>query len=131
MKTNELRIGNWVKYNPDMVDEDWEGEWEYQVECIYSDQWESFIKLTDPFNERYALDEVLPIPLTEEWLGKFGFEKYNNSWWKYDKNGAFDISNNFDAFGFKTCIWSSDRINYVHQLQNLYFALTGDELEIK
>ena len=72
-----------------------------------------------------------PIILTEEWLLKFGFVKYNDRWWRYDKNGMFDISNQFDAFCFQTCMWVNDNIKHVHQLQNLYFALTGAELTLK
>ena len=74
-------------------------------------------------------DEVKPIPLTEEWLLKLGFE--------YDKTmpfllckGAFNINtenHNIWQYGHK--VITSPR--HVHQLQNLYFALSGQELEVK
>lgn len=69
-----------------------------------------------------------PIPLTEEWLLKFGFEeKYG-----YIKNGVH-LNTDYSLFiedeiGFNE--WTAD-CEYVHQLQNLYFALTGEELIIK
>ena len=93
-----------------------------------------------------------PIPLTEEWLLNFGFVKYQfmNGYFintifgdlmiqfykteihlfftkiSYDSqgmkfNGRKFINNNKS---FTDC-------KYVHQLQNLYFSLTGKELTIK
>ena len=82
------------------------------------------------------------IQLTEELLLKFGFVKeYNTD--EGENRDCFYLNNSDDSFyinydtsyngwylgastyGFLTEIY------YVHQLQNLYFALTGTELEIK
>lgn len=66
-----------------------------------------------------------PIQLTKEWLVKFGFEIYG----KYTYLIDFLLLENIDEY------WSNSnlriKIQYVHQLQNLYFALTGDNLKIK
>jgi hypothetical protein len=63
-----------------------------------------------------------PIPLTEEWLLKFDLCRKEWLWngeeieyWVQDGDGATLI---------KSC-------KYVHQLQNLFFVLTGKELEVK
>jgi hypothetical protein len=95
----------------------------------------------------YDESKIKPIPLTEELLLKCGFEldingidHYDNycivrpeetAWsgviyYDYfevyrDGNGLFTIDPLSDYFRFK----------YLHQLQNLYFALTGEELEVK
>jgi hypothetical protein len=73
-----------------------------------------------------------PIPLTEEWLLRFGFEKNDNNQFIL-MEGSVDIVFNKDLNG-----WTCDGINFsinmtehVHQLQNLYFALTGEELKLK
>jgi hypothetical protein len=68
-----------------------------------------------------------PIELTEEWLQKFGFELYDSVEFRhfYRKND-FDLDENYQPIDFD-CV----EIKYVHQLQNFYFALTGQELEIK
>lgn len=69
-----------------------------------------------------------PIPITEEWLLKFGFVKSDHYSGGYKwHNGMFYILELAkDAFYCDyTLIFSVD---YVHQLQNLYFALTGTEL---
>ena len=71
------------------------------------------------------------IPLTEEWLLKFGFEK--------DKKGFLhNVRFVFHhIYGWKILEnwiknWVGIReIKYVHELQNLYFALTGKEIELK
>ena len=73
-----------------------------------------------------------PIPLTEEWLLKFGFFKHNNAYVLEKPNE--------NIMNFKFSIWSDFTYNssefpvelkYVHQLQNLYFALTGTHLKLK
>ena len=82
-------------------------------------------------------NEFTPIPLTEEWLLKFGFN-INKSveefiyWKKFDMILDFELFRKigFDVFYIETR-FNTVQINTVHQLQNLYFALTGEELEIK
>lgn len=80
-----------------------------------------------------------PIPLTwgHEWLLKFGFEDTTGGWGgstgndKHYRLGKFEVQTvDFDD------LWHLKnkfdvKIKYVHQLQNLYFALTGMELETK
>jgi len=68
-----------------------------------------------------------PIPLTEEWLVKFGFE--NNSM-NLDEEGFLHLDISFIG-GVNVYINDMEysHINHVHQLQNLYFALTGEEIK--
>jgi hypothetical protein len=75
----------------------------------------------------FLLETLKPIELTEEWLQKLGFELYDSVEFRhfYRKND-FDLDENYQPIDFD-CI----EIKYVHQLQNVYFALTGQELEIK
>lgn len=65
--------------------------------------------------------KLIPIPLTEEWLFKFGFEGSDIDNYSIElSNGNFFILDSLDPI--------ARNIFYVHQLQNLYFALTGKEL---
>lgn len=64
------------------------------------------------------------IPLTEEWLLKLGFDNFGKRW--MEKNLPLDI---IKANGFYMANVVNE-IKYVHQLQNLYFALTEEELKI-
>jgi hypothetical protein len=89
------------------------------------------------------MEYIKPIPLTEEWLLKFGFEKLNTT-----MSGCFVFQKGLWRVAIKVNIeetyewvlwherispptWCLSRFEYVHQLQNLYFALTGTELTIK
>jgi hypothetical protein len=114
MKANELRIGNY--YYGDVLFPS-----EYNVITA-----NDLVELdSDPLDDYYQ-----PLPLTEEWLIKFGFIKsdnYGNDEYRLDGysyfRGSFYISD-CDECG------ESVEINFVHELQNLYFALTKKELTI-
>jgi len=119
MKANELRIGNWVDI--EAID--------IQVECLPID---------------YNYSHLHPIPLTEEWLVKFGFDTDGVTFDKqvpfvFHYGYRFSLYNTGNAVDFNRSGWAVrvfqskqtieiGRIQYVHQLQNLYFALTGEEL---
>ena len=84
--------------------------------------------------------EEFGVPLTEEWLVKFGFEPNGNSGmmvWRLKINhaGYFqwfdDGSVSFLPTGCDSAFCPDVQIDHVHQLQNLYFALTGTELVYK
>lgn len=69
-------------------------------------------------------EDLKPIPLTEGWLLDLGLR--GRRLWVFeifgDNERGFHISSEGGEWIF---------IKYVHQLQNLYFALTGEELEVK
>jgi len=120
MKANELRVNNIVRSITHKSD--------VQVNLI-------------DFHEIYS--HLGPILLTEEWLLKFGFE-----WGKFASNTHSFLSLNMPIGGSAMpFFYSSDgtvvelleaeyehtirEIKYVHDLQNLWFTLVGEELEIK
>jgi len=82
-------------------------------------------------------NNIEPIPLTEEYLLKFGFEKRNEG-----TSDAWHIGMNpvthdwlFDLVWIKGYQYPFYRnglfmIKSVHQLQNLYYAMTGEELTL-
>ena len=116
MKTSELRIGNWV---------DQPNEGVTKVTSILNDLQ---IKTETGYVDKYCRS----IPLTEEWLVRFGFEKPAHSWC----GDKFHLSN-WDKYPDCWCVALNknnailvDKLKHVHQLQNLYFALTGEELEL-
>jgi len=108
MKAKELRIGNLVDVLGD------------PVFISYHD----LIKLSKGIKT-----SMQPIPLTESWLLKFGFDEdggYYGSymlWFEKPFTHAFLNADILGEIKFPC--------KYVHQLQNLYFALTGEELTIK
>ena len=87
-----------------------------------------------------------PIPLTEEWLVKFGFtchwdDDYDNHVFSLIRSGNYDdviidpswvSQTECNRFVIAHFDYEMDlEIKHVHQLQNLYFALTNEELTIK
>lgn len=78
-----------------------------------------------------GFSRISPIPLTEEWLVKFGWKigKYQDAYYLdnleiYSKDGEFTVNDH--VANCTLCF-----LKYVHSLQNLYFALTGKELDGK
>lgn len=88
----------------------------------------------------YDIERLKPIQLTEKWLLDFGFVKrfFNNDenkpiWWKVEGNRHIDIyfEKQVNAFVFLiNSVQYSSNLDYVHQIQNLHFALTQRELTV-
>jgi hypothetical protein len=122
MKANELRIGNYVNYESEIK----------QISGITSNNDVFYVGDSAPED----LGEFESIPLTEEWLIKFGFESVGLGGNRFVLYNAIDGTSNFvietdgiilyPQIDYDIVCWSE--FKYVHQLQNLYFALTGEEL---
>lgn len=122
MEANELRIGNKVKFSED-------GTYFTVVDITKGGLGvENEIELT-----WIEIDQFECIPLTEDILVKAGFEfkptgqeVYEQTWingngfeiWQHDKGFCHDY-------------FCGGNVNYLHQLQNLYYTLTGQELTIE
>ena len=109
MKNTELRIGNWV--NAFGIEQ------EILIGVFYSkgaDVW---------FVDHLEIKDIEPIPLTPEWLEGFGFKPLVNDW--QIKGMIIHTRKRGYVVNTRTQV-----IKYVHQLQNLYYALTNTELEI-
>jgi len=133
MKQEGLRIGNYLKANYDFEDE----SLFKIVKVIAIDgtdgglmDYELLFECGD--NELYYNWE--PISLTEEWLLKCGFE-----WKEYSLFNRLSLTKNSFTIEFEIsdnicdCYLEMIGIDilFVHQLQNLYFALIGEELTVK
>ena len=124
MRVEELRIGNIVK-TINTIDI-------FKLVSIGYD----YVLLTDEYNDYDSLiEELKPIPITEEWLLKFGFDLINNEYHQsrnHDLKLHWTVNKNkmIPEFNEKKFVTGYD-FKYVHQLQNLYFALTGNELICK
>jgi hypothetical protein len=104
MKANELRIGNKVSYEGSNV----------TVNTIADDE----VTFSDYASFDYPqIEDISGIELTDELLIRFG--------WKDGFAKGMLIRD-----GLKIRLLGHDMdTKYVHQLQNLYFALTGEELK--
>jgi len=123
LQANELRIGNWVIWDNPILN----------IRERVQINWEDFELITN----KNLGNKYTPIPLTPEILEKCGFVR--NGDWFYKQSfvlGFLTTDSNFQTefkfagteLPFK---WNLLNITSLHQLQNLYFALTQTELLIK
>ena len=128
--SNEVRIGNLVNYN--------DGEYGFDDYVVIIEPHEIHTYRT--IAERIKNAEFHPIPITPEWLERLGFEKRispkgHENWVMYSQHHfAFVLREITPFIGFTYHSYGTDhslQIDHVHQLQNLYHALTGQELTVK
>ncbi len=86
--------------------------------------------LSSPYEAEYKY--LKPIPLTEEILLKCGFEKHSVTGWFMGKGRTITIDLKIGLIYINGNIVSKNKnlFRYLHQLQNLYFALTNEELTV-
>lgn len=145
MKANDLRIGNWIKYEDKLV----------QVV-----QLSSLMMLCQRDENQFLVNcapkEFQPIKLTEEVLLKLGFYKKSigNELYRYYKEVCIDnysylfdyavilkdeyaglkvtrAENEDDEDDYYSTIFYNDNIKYLHELQNAYYCLTNEELKVE
>jgi hypothetical protein len=128
MKATDLRIGNYIQ---DFEDK----PYYFQIESIENNNGDYWVTYRDG-SISCIVDALEPIPLTQEWLVKFGFKEDSDLYFSktiepycelyYNKKDkTICIGQPYEAGGTEL------KFLYVHQLQNLYFALTGEELTIQ
>ena len=131
MKSNELRIGNWIQFRQEtggivfvMVDMITPYSFEASGDEIFH-------------NEKYD-EDYQSIPLTPEILEKAGFVQHHDDCHlqpiyikKIFGNPPFVWGVYPEVLGGGVVINDAMQLQYLHQLQNLYFALTGEELPIE
>ncbi len=142
MKTNELkctdlRIGNYLKYDDEII----------QVSKLCKNYVEFYDKEDLLIGDNP--NEFQPIELTEEVLLKIGFKKNKYDWWKYFPDRENEISilmtENYTTIEYANlfhCPEDVTEVNYgstlefprriyLHQLQNAYYCLTNEELKVE
>ncbi|MEJ6980435.1 hypothetical protein WG906_08230 [Pedobacter sp. P351] len=82
------------------------------------------------YHFRIKFDEMLPLELSEKWLEFLGFNKSagENEIWTDSKNFVRFKLSNFES-GFLEDNKIAVVIDSIHQLQNVYFTLTGEDLK--
>jgi hypothetical protein len=138
--SQELRLGNYLLYDGrvvivSMLSIDIREEFEKLIGFCYLDN------LSNEYygNVGQTIDKLNPIPLTPEWLNRFNIKFGEALGYGYpfgDNSNLYLTKRIFNAVECSIMITSDgeevfSHIKHVHQLQNIYFALTGKELEIK
>lgn len=109
IQANELRVGNWIS-NGDPI------------------RFEFFMAGGNLDGDYIDYD---PIPLTPEILEKCGFRL--NAWGYLMQDPAVEFGISIDSLqpiNYYGSRLAATEIKHLHQLQNLYFALTNKELEV-
>lgn len=126
MTARELKIGNYLHYDGKVT----------EITGIHP---KGNMLFTDwPSSNWKEIERFSPILITKKWLVKFGAKKniadiYEISGTVFDLFKVFlnpvEVTIGVDSSDKKVYIQREiEHIRYVHQLQNLYFALTGEEL---
>lgn len=139
MKPNELRIGNLIQH----------GNTAYRIISFmgtsYVEVDSAYVNFATDDQRELLISECTPIELTEELAMKLGLNKKSPITWTFPKlNVPFIIylsEPQFSNSPFELFYTGNQPdgsasgcdvgIDFVHQLQNLYFALTGEELILK
>lgn len=126
MIANELRLGNYFQSN--IIQQ-------VQIEHL------EFL-----LNDKLDHSVMQPIPLSEEWLIKLGFEQQSSPYSGIFINRNISIVSEFDyekstlenkVYKFYTILYIGPNskvvkeFKYIHDVQNFIHALTGEELAIK
>jgi hypothetical protein len=121
MKASELRIGNLIYQDGEVTE---------------------VLRLNSTTINSSGEDDCSGIPLTEEWLIRAGFElSYTGSDFKNYRKEGFDQLADYGVQcvvlkekhpAYLKCGYYENEIDcqYIHQLQNLFYCLTGEELTI-
>lgn len=137
MNINELRIGNWVHHRP--LGKPWQKSEPYLYEISNEDFY---------LDSTTVQDDLSPIPLTAQWLERFGFGvSLESNFGAVETSYCYAIENNGSIFELSEDFYFSAydkadtgkpktpmiqvKVETVHHLQNLFFALTGQELNEK
>ena len=143
MEIREISIGNVFKYPISIVECDENDKEAIQssvdrntyLKWVYEDLIITKDILSDLLGSQreYDLDKLIPIPINKERMLELGAKQSNKqfylgngkimlSWFTYDENSVFlDIEGQLLEMECK----------YVHAIQNIYYALTQEELSWK
>lgn len=129
MKASELRIGNLLNFSNGIQPD---------KEIVVGRRFFSSAAIEKEDGDFEITPYYRAIQLTDEWLLKLDFKKART----FDDNTRYIIGVNpvtkdwmmyltwLDNYEFPFYTNGHHKIKYVHQLQNLYYALTGEELNI-
>lgn len=118
MNAQELRIGNWINYDGENIE-------------LTRNRFKLLVFTL-------GCDFTEPILITEEWLFKLGFINTQIGLFEINvlSRGKINIHINKKRLLVEigttgSYLFGETKIKSIHQLQNLYFALTGEELTLQ
>ena len=127
IQPQELRIGNLLDVDGNIIkvgriDENLIS-WNVAKDTAKFKIWNPFLPISDK--------RISPIPLTEEILLKFGYIGNEPVFSEKSTIFTLGIHKIWKPFNIFLDEYYRFEIKYVHQLQNLFFSLCGEELKFK
>jgi len=119
MKHTDLRVGNYVMLSISSLKEEKLIQMYGQIHTLS----ESDIKIGDGVS--CEITDLFGVELTPEYMVELGFYPtyfIDGSFATWDINGQSWFNKNYEL------IWFNKKILYIHEVQNIYFSLTGKEL---
>ena len=114
MNVAELRIGNLYE----------SVKFKMAVSCTLSDMYELCVQSDGSYDDPPIKNMFRPIPLSVDWLFELGFRESKTNGMMY--RGKIML---FKGRGQWKVVHHDVAVKYVHQLQNLYYDLTGKKLK--
>lgn len=125
IEPNSLRIGNLVR-GPKGI----EKVWDVMCDMVNTDKGERLY------------EDLEPLPITDEILLEMGFEEDDSNFWFDMETHHLELRLSSDYYypiyvqdaemshedEQRVCL---NRVKFIHELQNLFFVLTGKELKYK
>lgn len=105
LSVKDLRVGNYLQKDGVMVQID--------ARSLF-DIWEE-------------TKEYVPIELSRDIMFRLGFEVFPWGWVKVSNND-FGVRLTLQSFSYEVSGNNAVRLKFVHQLQNLFYCLTGEDL---
>lgn len=144
IKANDLQVGNYVSLN-NMI------EVVKSISTGLDHNGDKFDTIETKRTFGHEDKDFKPIPLTEDWLNKFGFETHNSvdkikgtEQYKdltyYTKSLSDNKYNDLSLISsyvetndvyVELFPYEDFKYKYVHQVQNVYHSITGKELKIR
>jgi len=119
INASELRIGNWI--NP---------QFNMKVSLIEPDMVYATFEGNEGDDYEFKSGEIPPIELDPDWLNMFGYKENKRGEYRIDRY-ELPLVINEQSIYLKFQTDKQKLLEYVHELQNLYFCLNGEELQIK
>lgn len=126
-KANELRIGNW--YNTA------EGKPDWNQQLLGEDI--ARLEHSEKTITTHLYRTWVPIPLSVDWLERAGFGKSDEDEMGHNQNTTWGFYYDYHFRRLRLEVGDSNVVDivmpmeYVHELQNLFFCLCGEELVFK
>jgi hypothetical protein len=115
IKPTELRVGNRIKYN----------NREAKIISIHE---AGILSLSSGVNA--DLKNIRPIKLSDELLLRYGFIRNNEGTYKHNHRELTEVFHTLDEFFFRFDGKFIASCKYLHELQNIFFALYKQEIGI-